>query len=96
MDQPEKWIKRFGRSIKNKTRQKKIEMLLKLFNKKKMKYIDDEEYGVMWLVKITGTDWYIQIEEDYPSYVKIERKNGKDVVLEATRDLPDEVSKLMG
>ena len=71
-------------------------MLLKLFNKKKMKYIDDEEYGVMWLVKITGTDWYIQIEEDYPSYVKIERKNGKDVVLEATRDLPDEVSKLMG
>ena len=61
-----------------------------------MKYIDDEEYGVMWLVKITGTDWYIQIEEDYPSYVKIERKNGKDDVLEATRALPDEVSKLMG
>jgi len=79
------------------TRLKKFEIYFFLFFIFiKMKYIDDEEYGVMWLVKITGTDWYIQIEEDYPDYVKIERKNGKDVVLEATRDLPDEVSKLMG
>ena len=56
-----------------------------------MKHIDDDEYGVMWLVKITGTEWYIQIEEDYPHYVKIKNNN----VVEATRDLPKSVAKLM-
>ena len=57
-----------------------------------MRYIDDDEYGVMWLVKITGTDWYIQIEEDYPCYVKIENHQ----LVAFQRNLPDAVSKLMG
>jgi len=58
-----------------------------------MKYIDDDEYGVMWLVKIRGTEWYIQVEEDYPYYVKLDKSKVKVSI--ATRELPISVSDLM-
>jgi len=62
-----------------------------------MKYIDDDEYGVMYLEKINGTDWYLEVGEASPDYVKLGRNNGKDIILEVKNyyDTPEQVSYLM-
>jgi|DEB0MinimDraft_12_1074336.scaffolds.fasta_scaffold06338_3 exosome complex RNA-binding protein Rrp4 len=59
-----------------------------------MKYICDEEQGIIgWLIKIPKTEWYIQINEDYPYYIKLNKDKSK--IEKATRDLPYSVNALM-
>ena len=53
-----------------------------------MIYLEDEEYGVLYLVPITA-GWYIELEEDYPSYFKLDKYKKK--VEQSTREMPQAV-----
>tara|TARA_R110001606_G_scaffold136397_4_gene273936 strand:+ start:673 stop:849 length:177 start_codon:yes stop_codon:yes gene_type:complete len=53
-----------------------------------MKYLEDDEYGVLYLAPLIN-GWYIGLEEELPYYYKLD-KNKKKVEI-ATRDIPQEI-----
>jgi len=54
-------------------------------------YIEDDEYGVLYLAPL-GEGWYVGLEEDYPSYYLLrERKR----IIKVTRTMPDHVWKCL-
>jgi len=53
-----------------------------------MIYIEDNEYGVLYLAHLIG-GWYVGLEEDYPLYYRLDKKKIK--VVEAQREIPQVV-----
>ncbi len=50
-----------------------------------MKYIDDVDYGVLYLAPLIDR-WYIECEADFPMYYRLNKNCSK--VIEASREIP--------
>ena len=53
-----------------------------------MLYLEDDEYGVLYLAPLIG-GWYVGFGEDYSYYYKLDKYKKK--VVEATGEMPQEI-----
>jgi len=57
-------------------------------------YIEDVEYGVLYLAPV-GKNWYVSFEENGHSFYYL-LKDDRKTIIEATKTMPDHVWKQLG